>query len=296
MKKTVAVALVTLLVIFPALAAGCGTSDGKAGGESEVTGRAGILEVSYLYTLSASSGKFTREAQGEYALKLEGVSKITTRFSERPVREADVMTTASFAADWDNCFADDPPNAALVFADPVRGGEDTAVLTLAVPEYEGNEGTLSFRVTDVPTKKGAEMETWDGIPVAELPESFGAASLLIDAVTGNNPCVYNGFTDNWTSLRTSSLLDPESRLIEVTLIYQGLTYGTVTVGYAEDETISEDFNFNPQHIRDTALIGCVDSSCYEGQVSVFIFGEWLFSGDESGFLGTIANWTLETGN
>jgi len=130
--------------------------------------------VSYLFVQEAEGGTLVEEASGDYTLTLHDVSESTVVFSDRPVRDAFTMTTADFVESFSVDFAGDPPNASLSFELATGGAPSVAVLTIDHPIYNEDAGTLSYRVMDI----GLSVEG-----PAELPASFGAASLFIDAVS-----------------------------------------------------------------------------------------------------------------
>jgi len=130
--------------------------------------------VSYLFVQEAESGTLVEEESGDYTLTLHDVSESTVVFSDRPVRDAFTMTTAEFVESFNVAFAGDPPNAALSFELATAGAPSVAVFTIDHPVYNEDAGTLSYRVMDI----GLSVEG-----PAELPASFGAASLFIDAVS-----------------------------------------------------------------------------------------------------------------
>jgi len=128
--------------------------------------------VSYLFVQEAESGTLVEEEGGDYTLTLQGVSVSTVVFSDRPVRDAFMMTTADFVESFGVDFAGDPPNASLSFELTTGGAPSVAVFTIDHPILNEDAGTLSYRVKDI----GLSRED-----SANLPASFGPASLFIDA-------------------------------------------------------------------------------------------------------------------
>jgi len=130
--------------------------------------------VSYLYVQEAKSGTLVEEAGGNYTLNLHDVSESTVVFSDRPVRDAFTMTTAEFVESFSVDFAGDPPNASLSYELATAGAPSVTVFTIDHPIYSEDAGTLSYRVKDIGlTGEGS----------ANLPGSFGPASLFIDSLS-----------------------------------------------------------------------------------------------------------------
>jgi len=130
--------------------------------------------VSYLFVQEAEGGTLVEEEGGDYTLTLQDVSESTVVFSDRPVRDAFTMTTAEFVESFSVDFAGDPPNASLSFELATGGAPSVAVFTIDHPIYNEGAGTLSYRVKDI----GLSRED-----SANLPASFGPASLFIDSLS-----------------------------------------------------------------------------------------------------------------
>ncbi|HEY5527350.1 MAG TPA: glycosyl hydrolase family 17 protein [Candidatus Anoxymicrobiaceae bacterium] len=131
---------------------------------------------SFLFTQTAESGSYVK-ASGGLSIAFSGVSTVTTRFTDRPQRVADTMSTALFYAGWDSAFKASPPNAAVVFSHGNSRGDDTAVLELSRPAYDAQARTLTFSARDTDAGAGS----WRDTALTEFPASFGPASIFIDA-------------------------------------------------------------------------------------------------------------------
>ena len=75
---------------------------------------------SYLFTVQAAAGSTSpgQTSKGEderFTLTLRGVDPVT-KFADRPLRAASVISPAALVSNWDSWFADSPPNAVLTFA------------------------------------------------------------------------------------------------------------------------------------------------------------------------------------
>jgi hypothetical protein len=128
----------------------------------------------YLFVLQATGGSLASTGDGEWTLSLTGVSPQTIYFTDRPAREAGTLPTTEFL-DLDGLFtADNPPNAAVVVADPASEREDVLVVALRGPAYDPAAGTLSYTVAPVePTDQGDAL----------LRDEFGHVTLFIDGTT-----------------------------------------------------------------------------------------------------------------
>lgn len=171
------IALLCANLLIAAFAGGCG----KDNGSSEVEAQDPGAEATFLFVQEAQGGTLTPGTDDTYALALEGVGAVTVMFTGRPMRQAATMDTAQFISQWDEMFADDPPNAALTFENVGGGGMNTAVFAISRPVYDADQRTLVYSAYDLLLGADAEVETAQGDTLAELPESFGPASLFIDS-------------------------------------------------------------------------------------------------------------------
>lgn len=198
--RTVAWGVVLALVATGAVACG---SDGEPessgqGATTIASGPAGDRGGSgrWLGSLSAAGGTWGEpEADGARTLTLTGVDDHVVVFEDRPARGAGIVATASAVDHWDDVFGDDPPNAVLVEHDAERErGSASTVVTLTEPSYDAGEGVLQLRAERV---RNEEQAGENSGREADLPASFEAASLFIDAVYtnayDNNPFEYMAY-------------------------------------------------------------------------------------------------------
>jgi hypothetical protein len=134
---------------------GCGgtSSEGEAG--RQVTGSHG---GSLLFVQGARSA---RVSDGRIVLR--DATAGTLAFSDRPVRRAGTISTATFVARFRRAFANDPPNAAISVADD----KNAYVVELRAPDINQARRTLSYAITRVP-----------GSP--SLPARIGPLNVFID--------------------------------------------------------------------------------------------------------------------
>jgi exo-beta-1,3-glucanase (GH17 family) len=171
------IALLCATLMIAAPAGGCGGDSGAG----EVEAPSSSTGAGFLFVQEAEGGTLTPGADDSYTLALEGVGTVTVMFTGRPMRQATIMSTAQFISQWDEMFADDPPNAALTFQDAGGGGINTAVFNISRPVYDEENGILAYFAYDLLLGDGAAVETAQGEGLAELPGTFGPASLFIDS-------------------------------------------------------------------------------------------------------------------
>lgn len=138
---------------------------------------------SYLFTVVAAAGSIvpSQPARGEderFTLRFSGVDPVT-KFADRPLRAASVLSPEDLVSNWSSWFAVSPPNAVLTFAGRAGMAPQSIVVTLTKPRYEATGRTLIFRALRIyrtvePSEKD---EDWKR---TATPGSFTSASLLID--------------------------------------------------------------------------------------------------------------------
>lgn len=151
--------------------------------ESPVTPKAQSANPSYLFTVVAAAGSTVpgQPARGEderFTLSLSGVDPVT-KFADRPLRAASVLSPEALVSNWSSWFADSPPNAVLTFAGQAGMAPQSIVVTLTKPRYEATGRTLIFTAartyrTEEPSEKDKDWKR------PATPGSFTSASLLID--------------------------------------------------------------------------------------------------------------------
>lgn len=95
---------------------------------------------SYLSTVQAVAGSTVlgQTSKGEderFTLTMRGVDPVT-KFADRPLRAASVISPAALVSNWNSWFADSPPNAVLTFAGRAGEAPQSIVVTLTKPRYE----------------------------------------------------------------------------------------------------------------------------------------------------------------
>lgn len=135
--------------------------------------------ASLLFTQQADKAVVAKGPTGNLTLRLQGIKKLTTWFTDRPERLAGVMPTADFADGFADAFGTVPPNAALVGT--VDGRQVSVVLELDDPALEGDDLVYAVKATET------ETPAFDALVAAA--ESLGVeevvvedAALLIDSL------------------------------------------------------------------------------------------------------------------
>jgi hypothetical protein len=139
-------------------------------------------KVEFLFVQTYQSGTIAPvEGQdGRYSLALEAGTGQTVYFSDRPERIAGAAPTPQFL-DGLGFFADNPPNAALVF-EAAPGNTDVAVVELFNPVYDPETQGVTYEVEVLENWQTALDLGFQEAPadLASIAPSFGAARLFID--------------------------------------------------------------------------------------------------------------------
>lgn len=151
---------------------------------------------SYLFAINAQRGAVLGIGQDagkdRITVRLRGVSDHATQFSDRPLREAYVLSTRDFVDRWSRWFEGDPPNAVLTFNTRKDPMPHSIVLELKRPRYREQQHTLTFTAWHLHRKQdpSPDAEETVRLPRTKAPSRFIRASLFIDSV--DEPPVING--------------------------------------------------------------------------------------------------------
>lgn len=134
-------------------------------------------EASWLFSLEAESGTMTANEDGTYTLVLQGADSDAIAFTDRPVRDAGVVVTASLVAEWPQLFQSSPPNAVVV-QHGSAGSADSVVVTLESPTVQGSDVVFTAKVVEgaVPDR----VMPLVGQAFATPPEAFTRVTLFVD--------------------------------------------------------------------------------------------------------------------
>ena len=153
-------------------------------------------EPSFLFIQSAQSGSLSQINDTAYRL-LDDVADKTVLFSDRPYRIVESIDTSEFVGNWstsDDCFAINPPNAALVVLDnsdvATSSEQDIALVELFNPVYVEDNNALTYDVRP------------DNATSITLPSEFGQPVMIID----------NARVLHWVNVVDRLTTGPESNL------------------------------------------------------------------------------------
>lgn len=112
-----------------------------------------------------------------FRLVLSSMAPVTM-FSDRPFRDARLMTAKALDANWDTWFAGDPPNAALTFESLGRPPA-SMIVELTDSSYNAATRTLSFTAIREPREHDPLEKSlnWQRLTT---PSSMRSVSLFID--------------------------------------------------------------------------------------------------------------------
>lgn len=134
--------------------------------------------AAWLFSQTSDSGSLTTDADGALTLTLRDVDPMVTAFTDRPARDAELVTTTDFVAAWPTLFAGDPPNAVLVRRAP-GGAAESVVLTLGTPTL-GADGVV-FPAQQVAGDLPDHLTALADGARPPGPGDFDAVSLFIDS-------------------------------------------------------------------------------------------------------------------
>lgn len=182
------ISFLTLLLCVPLALSGCTYMD-SPDSEPKVHTQESPVTVdkaenpSYLFAVVAAAGSTvpgqpTKGEDERFTLTLGGVDAVT-KFADRPLRAASVLSPQELDSNWSSWFADSPPNAVLTFAGRAGMAPQSIVVTLTDPRYEAVGRNLIF--TAVRTYRTVEPSDKDkDWKRPATPRTFTVASLFID--------------------------------------------------------------------------------------------------------------------
>lgn len=174
-------ALSSALAVAPASAERPLSPPHQAVGHQSPTAAGG--SKSWLFAAVSATGRTRPLTPGahedeRFVLKLIGVPPIT-KFTDRPFRDATLISPSTLVRQWREWFAKSPPNAVLTFQDSTRPGSapSSFVVTLRSPRYQKATDSLIFTAVRIyrlhdPSDGGRGRTS--------TPARFTGASLFID--------------------------------------------------------------------------------------------------------------------
>lgn len=146
---------------------------------------------SYLFEVSARGGRISGigadTGKERLTLTLSGVADFASRFSDRPLRKAYVVSTAELVRGWSRWFAASSPNAILSYTLPKDSLPHNAVFVLSKPRYDRAKRTLTFEARHLHRAVELSTEAKQALrdqPLWRAPARFASASLFIDNAYG----------------------------------------------------------------------------------------------------------------
>lgn len=153
---------------------------------------ASTAQPSYLFTVEAPDGTTTilkpRGTVERMRLTLNGVEPVTM-FTDRPLRNARLISPTALSTHWSTWFADSPPNAVLTWSAGAGKAPSSFVVTLTDVDYDADRRQLTFTAERDP-RKHDPAEKGPNWQRRTTPSTFTQASLFIDnaGVTIVNGC------------------------------------------------------------------------------------------------------------
>lgn len=140
-------------------------------------------QEAFLFTVEAAQGSTSKQkvsSEGEsFTLRLDDLAPVT-QFSDRPFREAMLISPRALVTHWPTWFDGDPPNAVLTW---YRGaGKPPASIVVILTSAQLDGGDLVFRATRLPrVHDPVHGEQWQRLAV---PRELRSVSLFIDDAVG----------------------------------------------------------------------------------------------------------------
>jgi hypothetical protein len=174
-----------LIVGVALLFAGCGDSD-------EDTKKP---EPRFLFSIPAASGSLTGSGDADLTLRMTGARKYLTQFTDRPLREAFVVSSVDFAKNFDDYFAKSDPNAVLTFTPTGEKIPVSIVLKIGQPRWNAGSSTWTFPATRIRKKPSGDAAIKP--PQIANPRRVNGVTLVIDdSIDNGNQAGLSDIIDN----------------------------------------------------------------------------------------------------
>lgn len=140
--------------------------------------------ATWLFSHTAEGGSLVENGDGSYVLTLSGIDEDVVAFTDRPGRNAAVLTPDALPEYWSRWFSGSDPNAVVV-QHGVTGEGSSTVLTLANPRITGDapDRALTFDATLVTGEIPDNLRRLAGEPTVTPPGEFDGVSLFIDGAS-----------------------------------------------------------------------------------------------------------------
>jgi hypothetical protein len=113
-------------------------------------------------------------------LVVRGFDGQVTAFTDRPFRDAKILSVGWLVSSWNELFAGSPPNAVLVEHEP-DGAARSVVVELSAPQMSGGE--LTYAITVLLSVPEGRLARVAGVSHENPVRAFEAVSLFIDDVS-----------------------------------------------------------------------------------------------------------------
>lgn len=132
----------------------------------------------------------TAEGHERFRLTLRWPGSVTM-FSDRPFREARLVTPAALSANWEAWFADAPPNAVMTFSGDDGRAPQSIVVELTRAQWDPEADVLTFTAVRIPARHDPALKgsNWRR---PTTPASASNVSLFIDSLTCCMDCFHRG--------------------------------------------------------------------------------------------------------
>ncbi|WP_320825275.1 carbohydrate binding domain-containing protein [Reinekea sp.] len=211
-----------------------------------------VPDINWLSSVFAETGAIRPTNEG-FEITLQGIRNTTMLFTDRPVREADVIKTQAFFDQWSANFGDNPPNA--VFSGSYEDTIEEAVFTLYSPIYDGASNSVTFQATSL---LGSE----------QLHEDYSEVHLFIDGI-------FDGlfYPDNSKRERRMKELNADASTIstQLTVVEGGLR--TVITGInVEAQEMYGDIGAEIPEIKPVTIANGYTLDVIEDVGSILLYG------------------------
>lgn len=241
-RRARGVTVIAVLAPMLLVLAACGGGASDAGEESD--------SAALLFTVTSGGSRVKAVDDGGYRLLLDHVDDHSIWFTDRPDRDSGVLETGNLVGSWGAFgFDEDPPNVALIAHDGA-GVAETAVVTMANPQYDT---TYRVMVADITFVDSAPEFT----PAPGGEVELGQLSLFVDDATVQIPAPGDGSgdgSDAATDWNFHSIIPTGSDADRYVAKYK-LNNGTINSGdnlIYSIPTVDLIADFSPHHLSDPA--------------------------------------------
>ncbi|HEY6398115.1 MAG TPA: hypothetical protein VIX82_11735, partial [Solirubrobacteraceae bacterium] len=171
-----------------------GTASAVGVGQAVVATTRPTPSAEYLFSIPTASGALTGPGDKHLTLKLVGTRDYLTRFTDRPLRQAFVVSNVDFVRRFKGYFGSSEPNAVLTYTPAGARIPVSIVLTVGQPQWNAKRSTLTLPATRIRKQLDNLPGTTVHIkpPLIPSPRRFTQATLIIDDTAAGNPLNLSG--------------------------------------------------------------------------------------------------------